>query len=433
VAGGPEKNWEELLVWTFRGRRFDEEGIELRDLENLVHLRTAIIGVAKFIWKRRTGRQRLSPNAEEALELRLMGTDRGSCVVPIFFAPTPPPPLPTQTSLLGLLGEAPAATGSPELVDVLPDAVRAVVRAVDAIQAGRALPPDFPTDVLPDLEKAVTLGVGHGDSVRISVGPRQLAAPPRAEILPIGIVREPGFATAAYTARAEQTVPREWWAPSDPTDVGGFEVALSHDIRENFSVVVQRSASTHVTVTGEVTMADVLGARGIIVVDDQEVRIDFPSSRERDVTGALHEHKSVFLRVRGTGEVDLKTNRLKKLVADDLEIISPPDPGAPSEALFERLAVDDPDRLLSLLEDAKLEPSMLTFAAEIAGRLLPSGSVTPVLLGLLEHPSPLVREGAIYGLAEHAGDAIAERIQEIAKSDPSPGVRAAAADVLEGR
>ena len=69
----------------------------------------------------------------------------------------------------------------------------------------------------------------------------------------------------------------------------------------------------------------------------------------------------------------------------------------PCEAMFEYLATHEPDVLIEQLTSGALEPSALTFAAEWAGRSGGPGA-TEVLLALLEHPSALVREGAVYGL-----------------------------------
>jgi len=69
----------------------------------------------------------------------------------------------------------------------------------------------------------------------------------------------------------------------------------------------------------------------------------------------------------------------------------------PCEAMFEYLATHEPEALIEQLTSGALEPSALTFAAEWAGRT-GSPAATAVLVALLEHPSALVREGAVYGL-----------------------------------
>ena len=113
-----------------------------------------------------------------------------------------------------------------------------------------------------------------------------------------------------------------------------------------------------------------------------------------------------------------------------------PDPEAPCEDLFARLASSDPDRLLRFLDPASdLADHLLTYAAEIAGTELPAARVVPALLRLLSHPSAVVREGAIYGLDHHLGEPDVPRaVIGLADTDPSAGVRAAAsgaADSLE--
>lgn len=108
----------------------------------------------------------------------------------------------------------------------------------------------------------------------------------------------------------------------------------------------------------------------------------------------------------------------------------------PSEELFHDLARNDPGELVALLSSGSLPPHLLTFAAEIAGDCPPRfyPAVRAVLLGLLDHPSSTVREGAVYGLSKllHALPALrgvlAARAEDAGET--SPGVRAAARGVL---
>lgn len=100
-----------------------------------------------------------------------------------------------------------------------------------------------------------------------------------------------------------------------------------------------------------------------------------------------------------------------------------------SRAFVRRLVRDLPERVLELLDRTDLPPSELTFIAELAGEI-PSNSVAAPLVRLLSHPSPLVREGAIYGLARHRSPAIDQHLRSVTMADPSPGVREAAAELL---
>lgn len=103
----------------------------------------------------------------------------------------------------------------------------------------------------------------------------------------------------------------------------------------------------------------------------------------------------------------------------------------PSEEKFERMAEERPETLCKLLQVHVLRPSDLTFAAEAAGKIADAELVVGPLLLLLKHPSPLVREGAVYGLVHHLSQEVIDRLQEVAKADPSPGVREAASEALE--
>jgi HEAT repeat protein len=100
------------------------------------------------------------------------------------------------------------------------------------------------------------------------------------------------------------------------------------------------------------------------------------------------------------------------------------------EEMFEVLAEQFPEDLLRLLANDVLPPSALTFAAEIAGRIQDSEKVQSCLKPLLAHRSPLVREGAIYGLCNHFDDSVEALFRELAGKDPSLAIRQAASDAL---
>lgn len=95
---------------------------------------------------------------------------------------------------------------------------------------------------------------------------------------------------------------------------------------------------------------------------------------------------------------------------------------------LETWARDQPEELLRVLRDEDASVATLTYAAEIAGRELPWQDVSETLLRLLEHKSPVVREGAVYGLSYHREGLC--RVREM-KRDSSRGVREAARDVCE--
>jgi HEAT repeat protein len=102
----------------------------------------------------------------------------------------------------------------------------------------------------------------------------------------------------------------------------------------------------------------------------------------------------------------------------------------PCEQMFKVLLQSAPSALVQLLEEGVLAPADLTYAAEAAGQIRTTEAVF-ALLNTLGHPSALVREGAIYGLAQHRDDSrVDPRLQRTALHDLDVDVRAAATDVL---
>lgn len=106
----------------------------------------------------------------------------------------------------------------------------------------------------------------------------------------------------------------------------------------------------------------------------------------------------------------------------------------PCRDAFELLAQSDPARLAARVLRGGLGRAHLGYAAEALGRGTEdrrSEVVVDILVRLLEHESPLVREGAIYGLASHRSAHVDRRLRQISEEDDSPGVREAATDLLD--
>lgn len=105
--------------------------------------------------------------------------------------------------------------------------------------------------------------------------------------------------------------------------------------------------------------------------------------------------------------------------------------GGYCEALFERLARSHPARLAGLVADGSLPPGKLTYAAEALGLISDADLAARTLLPLLKHPTPVVREGAVYGLTRLPDRSdVKMALDETAAHDPSPGVREAAGESL---
>ncbi len=102
-----------------------------------------------------------------------------------------------------------------------------------------------------------------------------------------------------------------------------------------------------------------------------------------------------------------------------------------SEELFIALAEQAPQSLANLLlKDGLLDNAELTLAAEAMGRAEDRKLVRQSLTHLLKHPSALVREGAIYGLAELGSLDVRAAVAMLAGTDAHPGVQRAAKAVL---
>lgn len=100
------------------------------------------------------------------------------------------------------------------------------------------------------------------------------------------------------------------------------------------------------------------------------------------------------------------------------------------EAMFEQMPLHE---LLELIKSGRLEPCDLTYAAEIAGnRTDDSEAVRATLLPLLEHEDAVVREGALYGLANHLDDVACGRLRDVTRRDRSPVIQRIAFECLDG-
>lgn len=102
-----------------------------------------------------------------------------------------------------------------------------------------------------------------------------------------------------------------------------------------------------------------------------------------------------------------------------------------SDATLAGLATHAPGELLRLVRSGLLVPVTLARAAEAAGRLPDSAAVRAALVPLLDHQTNYVREAALYGLATHLDAVTRALLAVIVADDASPGVRAAARDVLD--
>lgn len=137
-----------------------------------------------------------------------------------------------------------------------------------------------------------------------------------------------------------------------------------------------------------------------------------------------------FLTMRSVGRVPVAL--LKGYFGHGANPIALPLPAPRGRSDLRELVDHSPDMLVDLIERDYFDVPELGHAAEILGRAT-SDRAGAALLRLLGHSSPIVREGAIYGLArreqlDHRVRAVLERI---AGYDPSEVVRVAAQGALD--
>jgi hypothetical protein len=106
--------------------------------------------------------------------------------------------------------------------------------------------------------------------------------------------------------------------------------------------------------------------------------------------------------------------------------------GKACQGLFSELVITSPETLFTLIEYQDMRPTLLGFAAETAGLIEDSVTVSKTLIPLLTHAKFYVREGAVYGLSNHLEfPGIRAKLEEQMNSDPSESVRMAIQEALE--
>lgn len=447
-----DKTWEELLVWKLTGARYDEhKGVELADLAGLVALRNVLVALTNILWKRRYDKKKIPDLVEDRIDLRIERFEDGCQQTTVLLGKPRPLTLPASPGIQGTLFSA-LPDDETSYFDTLHAAAELIEDLLTWLRESRPLPAWIPREVFQQLALLGGKRLRGDEGVSVKALRRREPDPSSApeddydyvEELEQDVEAVPPLRSAARTISRPADLPRAIVFDAGqerPQESPVLDAPLRAILEE---LGLPKAPELHLvqrTLSGEVTMVDVDGlahgdaGRVRLRADgnhDDLVEIAFAIEHEQDVTRALHEHKRVRLRVRGEALVD-ERGRMKRFIAKQVVPIQSPTPDTPSEALFERLAVEDPERLLAMLVSNELRPALLTYAAEIAGRGLPSEQCVPVLIQLLHHGAAVVREGAVYGLAEHPGEVVTAKLRQVAENDSSAGVRAAATGALEDR
>jgi hypothetical protein len=413
------KEWEELLTWKLTGSRFDEhEGVDLQDLAGLVILRDVLIEITKALW-RRNGQGRAPRN--RPILLRIRGFVDGCQQATIKLARYVPLGREGQTVLGGF---EPLLAPTDEFTETVHEATETLITVISSLNDGKPLPDWFPATTLARLPKLFrTLQPGEA----IQLVPAKLREP-----IPVQVVASASAQSSSGSADANSYEP--YAVAARRTGAVGFEVNASvrerleeaaHRVNEEIEKRMEARA-----VSGEVWMVSLDGVAQLHLDDSgDDIELHFSRSMERKVTQALHEHDKWRLRARGKAYLD-KNGTLLVLEAEKVGLAQVPSLSAPSEAMFEALATEDPEKLVSMIRSGELTPGLLTYAVEIAGRVLATDMILPALLELANHPKPVVREGVIYGLSHHRTEEATAALVAL-QNDASAAVRGAALAALQ--
>jgi hypothetical protein len=232
------KEHRELVTQTFRGGRFEDHGLDLDVLPELVTYKGLLVETAKELWRRKNpDRERLPGGFEDSLVLKVYEIGEGSVKVPICRE--------YERAEQGSLW--------PES-DELDEAVDLTTRMLDAVGKDMPFPDDYPIGLLGQFKE-------YGKSLRDD------------EVIEH---RRPGStAVARYTpavrARLAECAERFY---EDAVDVVG-------------TVTMARVSPPLMTITMD---------------DGSKVDALFAPDQEETITTALQKHATAKVRIRGRGE-----------------------------------------------------------------------------------------------------------------------------------
>src|SRR6266540_5188518 len=125
----------DITTVTFSGPRFEDAGLELDVLPELVAYRKLLVETAKELWRSENrDRQRLPKGFEESIRLKFYTIEQGSAVVPIkrVIAHDPALLFPTR-----------------DRVDEIDEAAQLIDETIAAVSEDTPLPERMPKSVLP--------------------------------------------------------------------------------------------------------------------------------------------------------------------------------------------------------------------------------------------------------------------------------------------
>lgn len=249
----------ELVVHIFKGGRFDDNGVDLDVLPDLLSYKTLLVETAKELWRRKhPDRERLPKNFEDSLSLKFYEVKPGSAAIPLVRE------IETEDQLSFLQSAS----------DELDEAVNLIAETVDAAALDKKIPDSLPKNVIPLFEN-------YGKTLREDEWIEQLPAKRKA--------------SARY----------------------------SFVVRERLGRWFHSTYEDSVDIVGTVTMARVSRPRMAITLDDgREVEAAFRPEDEGVITTALKEHATAKVRVEGRAQF-LAGGQIQRIIQVDRVTLLP--------------------------------------------------------------------------------------------------------------
>jgi hypothetical protein len=252
---------KELTTIKFCGPSFEDHGLEIDILPELVHYKRILIETTKELWRRNhPDRERIPKGFESTIRIKFYDLREGSTAVPLY--------------RMAQDEEEQLSLGFDE-EDELDQAVEVVECGLQSAYEDRPLPDAFPRAVMPMFE---SLGKTLGEKDFL-----QMKSPKREN-------------PAVFTSQ----------------------------VRERLITMVDRTYEDAVDLVGEVRLADLDGLNFTIRLDDgTKVQGKFDREQEPMIIEALSNHGSSYLRIKGRGQFTHQEATIKKVIKVDYVDVIP--------------------------------------------------------------------------------------------------------------
>ena len=245
----------DVTTITFSGPRFDDAGLELEVLSELIAYRKLLIETAKELWRAENReRERVPKGFEESIRLKFYSIESGSAVVPIKRI------VHQDDSLL---------FAPPQRNDEIDAAAQLIDETIVAVSEDLPIP-----DLMPKSSLALLAALGEN-------------------------LRE---GEAIKTRSVRSATPAEFTC----------------DTRHRFERLLEAVYEDRVEITGEVRSADI-DQRNFAIRDSSGAKIPakFRPEDEAEITDALRDHASCRVSIVGFGEFSASDGGLRKILRVD--------------------------------------------------------------------------------------------------------------------